>query len=267
MKLTVLVDNYTFIDKYFYGEPGLSFYIEDGSDKILFDCGYSNLFKSNAEKMGIDLSKVTKVVFSHGHDDHTGGLSELVKIINDGTEFVAHTDTFNEKKEKDKQTGSLVRAEKLAERFSMKLSNEPQKVSDNITLLGEIPMLNNFEKRKQFGFVSSENGFVPDFVFEDSALVYESESGIYVITGCSHAGICNIIEYAVSIFKKPVLGVIGGFHLKNVDERVYKTIEFFKEYNIKNIYPSHCTSFEVKSAINDEIKIGVAGVGLKLEWL
>ncbi|MDO5844607.1 MAG: MBL fold metallo-hydrolase, partial [Methanocorpusculum sp.] len=93
MQLTVIVDNYTFIYKYFYGEPGLSFYIEDDGDKILFDCGYSDLFKSNAEKIGIDLSELTKVVFSHGHDDHTGGLCELVKIIKDDTEIIAHTDT------------------------------------------------------------------------------------------------------------------------------------------------------------------------------
>ena len=44
MKLTVLVDNNTIIDEYYVGEPGLSFYIEDGNKKILFDLGYSNVF-------------------------------------------------------------------------------------------------------------------------------------------------------------------------------------------------------------------------------
>ena len=29
MKLTVLVDNNTFIDKYYLGEPAVSYYIED----------------------------------------------------------------------------------------------------------------------------------------------------------------------------------------------------------------------------------------------
>ena len=77
MKLTVLVDNNTFIDKYFYGEPGLCFYIEDGTERILLDTGYSDLFIRNAKKLGIDLSSLTKVVISHGHDDHTGGLPHL----------------------------------------------------------------------------------------------------------------------------------------------------------------------------------------------
>lgn len=57
MKLTVLVDNNTYIDRYYLGEPALSFYIEDGGDKILFDTGYSDAFIRNAEKMGIDLER------------------------------------------------------------------------------------------------------------------------------------------------------------------------------------------------------------------
>ena len=55
MKLTVLVDNNTYIDRYFLGEPGLSFFIEDEGKSILFDCGYSNIFFENARKMGIAL--------------------------------------------------------------------------------------------------------------------------------------------------------------------------------------------------------------------
>ena len=50
MKLKVLVDNNTFIDMYYLGEPAVSYYIEDGNDKILFDVGYSDIFIKNAEK-------------------------------------------------------------------------------------------------------------------------------------------------------------------------------------------------------------------------
>ena len=39
VKITVLTDNNTFIDRYFLAEPGLSFYIEEGPTRILFDCG------------------------------------------------------------------------------------------------------------------------------------------------------------------------------------------------------------------------------------
>ena len=74
MKLKVLVDNNTYIDQYYLGEPAVSYYIEDEDTKILFDTGYSDIFISNSKKMGIDLNNIDKIVISHGHDDHTKGL-------------------------------------------------------------------------------------------------------------------------------------------------------------------------------------------------
>ena len=53
MILNVLVDNNTFIDKYFLGEPALSYFIELDNKKILFDTGYSDIFLTNASKMNI----------------------------------------------------------------------------------------------------------------------------------------------------------------------------------------------------------------------
>ena len=90
---------------------------------------------------------------------------------------------------------------------------------------------------------------------------------IYIITGCSHSGICNIIEYAKKVTgNNNVLGIIGGFHLFDTNNRVTKTIEYFKENNITELYPCHCTSFKVKSAINNIIPIKEVGVGLTIEW-
>jgi glyoxylase-like metal-dependent hydrolase (beta-lactamase superfamily II) len=77
VKLTVLVDNNTLIDQYFIGEPAVSYYIEDGNERILFDAGYSDVIIHNANKLHIDLGKISKIVFSHGHNDHTGGFLHL----------------------------------------------------------------------------------------------------------------------------------------------------------------------------------------------
>ena len=74
MRLTVLMDNNTYIDRYYTGEPAAAYYVEDGERNILFDTGYSGAFIKNAEKMGIDLRNTTDIVISHGHNDHTGGL-------------------------------------------------------------------------------------------------------------------------------------------------------------------------------------------------
>ena len=81
LSLTVLVDNTTLIDRYFMGEPGLSFLLETRGKKILFDTGYSDAFLDNAGKMGISIRDLDAVVLSHGHLDHTGGLVPLASHL------------------------------------------------------------------------------------------------------------------------------------------------------------------------------------------
>ena len=264
MKLTVLADNNTYIDKYYLGEPALSYYIEDEGERILFDCGYSDVFLRNAERMNIDLSQVTTVVLSHGHDDHTAGLPHLLSVL-PYARLVAHSETLAEKQYLDgRNAGSPLREADIP--YELSLSREPQKVSEHITFLGEIPQMNDFEPRVQFGVHEVDGVFEPDFVMEDSALAYDAGDSIFIITGCSHAGICNIVEYARTLFKKPVKGIIGGFHLKQVNERVEKTIEYLDSLGLEELYPCHCTSFAVRSAIHQKIPVGEVGVGMQIEW-
>ena len=95
MTITVLVDNNTYIDQYFRGEPALCCWLEDEDRRILFDTGYSDLLLQNAAAMGIDLSTTTQVVLSHGHNDHTGGLRPLLEAgWLKNTEVIAHPDCF-----------------------------------------------------------------------------------------------------------------------------------------------------------------------------
>ena len=95
MKLTVLVDNNTTIDRYFLGEPALSFLIEDGEERVLFDAGYSDAFVQNAAKLGVDLTRITQIVLSHGHDDHTRGLPALFALGDHrSVPLTAHPDCF-----------------------------------------------------------------------------------------------------------------------------------------------------------------------------
>ena len=111
-----------------------------------------------------------------------------------------------------------------------------------------------------------DGNIVDDYVMDDSALVYKTELGIYVITGCSHSGICNIIEYAKEVSKEDrVLGIIGGFHLFEVSEQVNKTIDYLKKNNIKHLYPCHCTTFAVRAEIYKIVPLKEVGVGLELE--
>ena len=90
MILNVLVDNNTFIDKYFLGEPALSYFIELNNKKI-FLIQDIQTFLTNASKMNISLANLDYIVLSHGHSDHTGGLKSLLHKYNlQKTKLIAH---------------------------------------------------------------------------------------------------------------------------------------------------------------------------------
>ena len=267
MKLKVLEDNNTFIDMYYLGEPAVSYYIEDGSYKILFDVGYSNAFMTNARKMNIDLESVNKLVISHGHDDHTGGLKYFFDKKRE-IDLIAHPDCFDYKEdETGLYIGSSINKEEIGKMCNLKLSKEPVKVSENIMYLGEIPVLNDFEERYSIGKRLKDGVKVEDTLMDDSAMVYKSIDGLVVITGCSHSGICNIIEYAKKVCNDTrILGVIGGFHLFEIDDRLKSTIKYLKENNIKYLYPCHCISLNAKIEMAKELDIQEVGVGLEVEF-
>ncbi|MDH6363591.1 7,8-dihydropterin-6-yl-methyl-4-(beta-D-ribofuranosyl)aminobenzene 5'-phosphate synthase [Enterococcus sp. PF1-24] len=268
MKLTVLVDNNVYIDHYYLGEPALSFWIEDGDEKILFDTGYSNCFIENAEKLKIDLSQVSTLALSHGHNDHTGGLPFFNQYLKTTKpKLVAHPQAFFPKQAVEGSIGSPLSLAELADNYQLQLSTAPVQLSENILFLGEIPQLVDFEPRQQVGEYQAAEAYQPDYVFDDSALVFTGKAGLYIITGCSHSGICNICEYAKQVTgQTKIAGVIGGFHLFEENTQLQATINYFKENQIEILYPCHCVSFFAKSAIHQEIAIGEVGVGLTLEW-
>lgn len=267
MNLTVLVDNNTYIDRYYIGEPALSFYIEDGNDKILFDTGYSDVLLQNARAMNIDLDKISTIVISHGHNDHTGGLTYVGEKwdISNG-KLVAHPDAFKEKWYENEKIGAPFTSDQMKNMCKLSLSKSPEQISDNIVFLGEIPKMNEFEHRKVIG--SQKDGRIEseDLVLDDSAIVYKSESGLFLITGCSHSGICNMLEYAKEVCREDkILGVIGGFHLFERDIQLQKTIQYMKVNQIKEIYPCHCVSFQAKAEMNQYLPITEVGVGLSIK--
>ena len=124
-----------------------------------------------------------------------------------------------------------------------------------------------FEPEYAIGTVIREGGQEQDFMRDDTALAYCGRDGLSIITGCSHAGICNMISYAKKVTGiRQVRSVLGGFHLFEPDERAKETIAFLKQERIPELYPCHCTSFQVRAALHAECPCGEIGVGMELEW-
>ena len=250
MKLTVLCENNARVGAYYLAEPGVSYYIECDGKKILFDTGFSDVFLRNAQALGIDLTALDAIALSHGHDDHTGGLPYLPATENK-IPLYACSGIFDPKREEGKVDGSPLTLSQAQERFALHLSAEPAAITEHLWHLGEIPRVTDFECRRPFGEKFVDGKWEEDYMLDDSALVYVGKEGLTIITGCSHCGICNIVEQAKKVFhEERIAGVIGGLHMPKMTPKVGRTVEYLKAQNVKRLCPCHCTGFYARAAIH-----------------
>lgn len=254
MKLTVLCNDEAKTG--FEKEHGLSLFLEIDDKKILFDTGATDVFVNNAHKLNIHLKNLDAVVLSHGHWDHGNGLKYLENV-----KLVCHPGCFERRfrKQEDIEISLPFLVPELKEQFELVLSKAPYSISEKIIFLGEIPRENSFEGKYSNWYKENKE---EDFVMDDSGMVIITEKGLVVIAGCSHAGICNIIEYAKKVTGvNDVYSVIGGFHLLEDNEVAKKTLDYFEKEGIRKVYPLHCTCDEVIKIISERFqsKIVVAG--------
>jgi 7,8-dihydropterin-6-yl-methyl-4-(beta-D-ribofuranosyl)aminobenzene 5'-phosphate synthase len=235
MKLTILTENVA--GGKFLAEHGLSYLIEIDGEQILFDTGHSDVFLKNAKMLGIDiLKKVQKVVLSHGHWDHGDGLQFLEKKT-----LIIHPDSFAKRFRKNDKSpvGLSFSKEEASKSYTLIETKTFCQISKNLFYLGEIPRKTQFENQTTtFEFENGED----DFITDDSALAAVVDNNLVIVTACSHSGICNICEQAKKVTGIPeIMAVIGGFHLKLNNHQTTETIKYFKNNNVKSLYPSHCT--------------------------
>ena len=280
LTLTVLVDNNTLTDRYFTGEPGLSFLLETGGKKILFDTGYSGVFLANADRMGISMRDLDAVVLSHGHLDHSGGLGTLVRHLTEAMieeiphnvpELIAHPACFYPKEKLPLlNIGSLLDESEIRRQFPVNLSSRPVWITDDLVFLGEIPRKVPFEKNDpgKRRILMPDGRKEPDRLLDDSAIVFRSDEGLVIITGCSHAGICNIAEYGREICGETrVIGIIGGLHLLTPSpSRLKGTGEYLRDLRLQSLHACHCTSLPSKIALAGYCPVQEVGAGMKFEW-
>jgi 7,8-dihydropterin-6-yl-methyl-4-(beta-D-ribofuranosyl)aminobenzene 5'-phosphate synthase len=248
LRITTLSENTAGRDN-LLAEWGLSVLIEADGVNILFDTGQSLSATYNADRLGIDLSKIDKVVLSHGHYDHTGGLRPLLMKIGKTVEVVAHPDIWAAKYrrrqgEADRYIGipfSRAELESLGARFN--LTAKPVQLTDNIITTGEIPMVTGFEELGSNLFVKVNGGWQPDELLDDQALIIKTELGLAVILGCAHRGLINTLYHAQKVTGvKKIHAVLGGSHLTNTtEERVWATIAALKDFGVQRLGLCHCT--------------------------
>ncbi len=259
LRITTLSDN-TAGRGHFLAEWGLSFLVETDEVNILFDTGKSISASHNAATVRFDLNQIDKIVLSHGHNDHTGGLRQILRKMKKEVEIIAHPDIWSAKYrcrqgEADKYIGIPFRRQKLESlgaRFN--LTTKPLKITDSIMTTGEIPMATEFEQIDPNLFVKEDGDLQPDKLLDDLALVIKTEAGLVVVLGCAHHGIINTLYHAQQLTGvKSIHAVLGGAHLISAsEERIRLTIAALKELGVQRLGLCHCTDMPAACLLAQE---------------
>lgn len=264
LKVTVLVTNLGGDPYEGDGEWGYSALVEVDGHKILYDTGLSaDLVLRNAKALKIDLSDIEDVVLSHNHYDHVGGLMSLrreLSKINPRAISRVHVGAgifeprWSESGE-DRNGLRLIRAEYLATGGAFVVHDKPTELFPGVWLTGPVPRTND-EKNWTPGLsLDTPQGRREDNVPEDSALLFNTGRGMIILTGCAHAGIVNITEYARRIIgNKPIVAMIGGLHLFSAsDQTLAWTGAKLKSYGVLSLLAGHCTGIEATFRLRESL--------------
>lgn len=278
MDITFLVDNNSLVGSHFLAEPGLSMHIVEEETRVLLDAGYSDAFLINARRMGISLLDLDWMVLSHGHYDHTWGLDALIKHYFEVTaqerpfqrpRLLAHPLAFTSKRMDDQpEVGMLLSRDRLSRQFDVAPSSEPVWLTPRLVSLGEIERVHDFEVSAPLGERLDDHGPVDDILLDDTALAYMGDDGLVVVSGCSHSGICNIVEQARRVTGvENVHSVVGGFHLQDAKaERLDPTTDYLAGLGLDSLYACHCTDLAAKISLARKCPIKEVGSGLTLTF-
>ena len=249
------------------GEWSFSALLESNDESILFDTGFDeNTVLHNANLLKKDLSKVEKVILSHFHGDHTGGLIKLRKTFmnkNPNAFSVVYVAKgfFEQRFDRDgnlrgfiggfdEVTDFLNETKKIG--ITFKVINKPLEIARNLVLSGPVERI--FEDVVVSpGFYVKNNGkLVDDLLKDDQSLGIRTKRGWYMMSGCGHAGMMNTAHKFQTIEDRDIFGAIGGFHLfRSSDKVISETANSLKDFGLKQLVGGHCTGIHAARTIAD----------------
>ena len=251
MQCKVLVDNMS-CQLHLLAEWGYALHLATPSGDMLLDTGgHGHILTHNAALLGVDWSRLVAVVLSHGHFDHTCGLSDVLALA-PGAQVWGAPSLARER-----------RAGKSAERVDGGGPFLALSALRPVDLEAEIlPGVTAFvvpEAARDPAFIYADTlwevlpGQPPrhDTFADDLSLLVEGEQGVSLLLGCAHSGLPNILAYARDHFGvKSFHTVIGGTHLSAFSgAKLTASIEAMKAFDVRHWRPNHCTGFAAAAAL------------------
>jgi 7,8-dihydropterin-6-yl-methyl-4-(beta-D-ribofuranosyl)aminobenzene 5'-phosphate synthase len=259
IQISILVDNNAKPD--LKKEHGFSVWIEVSDHIILFDTGQSKALIHNSAALGCDLSLAEALILSHGHYDHTGGISYVLKH-NPDIKIYCHSHVVHTRYVIRDGTGPKdISIPQMAKSAILGLPTEqvcwiahPEKIHPNIGLSGPIPQSHLLENTSGPFYLDPE-GTRPDTLEDDMALWIQSDRGLVIITGCCHSGLINTVNHVRRVSgQKKISAIIGGFHLAHASHlRLEATCQALQEWNVDTIIPCHCTGDEAVALMQNKL--------------
>ena len=260
MKLVVLVENHT-LDPDLKQEHGLSVYVEKDDFRMVYDMGETGLFLENARQLGVDLSDLDAIAFSHNHCDHCGGFLSYVRKGGKPVPVYVHRGYFRKKwwdHTKDpvdaptyergmEFIGPVMAPDYFYQNGYTKFRMLPDDVFElapDIYLVGNFPLDRENEPPHPSSVMEIDPvTFAPDDFRDEQICVIRSKQGLIVLSGCAHNGIMNILSTIEERFPgERIHAVFGGTHLiQSEDGRILKTIQYLNRKDLRVAGVCHCT--------------------------
>lgn len=249
LRITTLIENMPDDEGKLLAEHGLSLHIEFDGKRILFDTGQTGDFVKNAKDLGIDLKALDNIIISHGHYDHSGGVMTLLSETKRSLPFYVGEGFFAPKYKHlsdgtYRYNGNPFTQQEMPERkVDLRMVTEDVTLlSDKIILFKNFPAVSGFEHKNEKFVLPEGDAYRVDAFEEEIALGLRTSKGLVLIVGCSHVGICNILQAVTERVDEPIYAVLGGTHLMEADEeRLGKTMEVFRKFGVHCVAVSHCT--------------------------